>query len=95
MSLDQKTVAKVAKLARIRMTDEEIQDYVPKINGILKWIEQLAEVDTDNVEPLPSPVDIALRLRDDALTDGAMQQDVLKNAPEAVEGFYVVPKVVE
>ena len=95
MSLDKETVRKVAGLARLRVTDEELEKYAPQLSGILKWVEQLAEVNTDNVEPLASSVDMTLRLRPDAVTDGGCQEAVLANAPEAVEGFFVVPKVVE
>lgn len=95
MSIDKETVAKVGRLARIKLTDEELDKYAPQLSKIISWIEQLGEVDTDNVEPLPSPVDISLRLREDKITDGGYQEDVLTNAPEQMEGFYVVPKVVE
>lgn len=95
MSLDKNTVKKVAGLARIRMTDEQLEVYAGKLNNIVKFVEQLDEVNTDNVEPLPSPVDINLGLRPDVVNDGNCQDKVLANAPEAVEGFYVVPKVVE
>lgn len=95
MALDEKTVRKVATLARIRITDEEVERYGAQLNNILGFIAQLGEVDTDAVEPLPSPVDIALRLRKDEVTDGGCAEDVLSNAPEDMEGFYVVPKVVE
>ena len=95
MSLDKETVRKVATLARIKMTDEELDKYGPQLNNILGFIEQLSEVDTDHVAPLPSPVDIKLRLREDKMTDGGYADDVLANAPEELENFYVVPKVVE
>lgn len=95
MSIDKETVAKVARLARIKMTEEEQAVYAPQLSGILNWIEQLSAVDTDNVDPLPSPVDIKLRLREDKITDGGCTEDVLANAPEQMEGFFVVPKVVE
>lgn len=95
MSLDKSTVKKVARLARLKMTDEELDRYGAQLNNILGFIEQLSEVNTDNVEPLPSPVDIPLKLRKDEITDGDIQDDVLANGPETVEGFYVVPKVVE
>ncbi|MCB9991719.1 MAG: Asp-tRNA(Asn)/Glu-tRNA(Gln) amidotransferase subunit GatC [Rhodospirillales bacterium] len=95
MSLDKDTVRKVASLARIKMSDEELDKYGPQLNNIIGFVEQLAEVDTDNVEPLPSPVDIALRLREDVVNDGGCAEDVLANAPEEMEDFYVVPKVVE
>lgn len=93
--LDEQTIRRVARLARIKMTDEEVTHMTPQVGGIMKWIEQLGEVNTDNVAPLPSPVEINLRLRPDIVNDGAMQEKVLANAPESLEGFYVVPKVVE
>ena len=95
MSMDKETVAKVARLARIKVTDEELDKYAPQLSHIMGWIEQLSEVNTDNVEPLPSPVDIALPLRKDEINDGGYAEDVLANAPETMEGFFVVPKVVE
>lgn len=95
MSLDKQTVKKVAGLARLRVTDADLDRYAPQLSGLIKWVEQLGEVNTDNVEPLASVVNIDLSLREDAVTDGACQQAVLANAPEAVEGFFVVPKVVE
>ena len=93
--IDEKTVRKVARLARIKVTDEDVARLTPQVGGIMKWIEQLDEVNTDNVTPLPSPVEMNLRLRADVVNDGAVQDMVLANAPEALEGFYVVPKVVE
>lgn len=95
MSIDKETVAKVGRLARIKLSDEELDKYAPQLSNIMSFVEQLAEVDTGNVEPLPSPVDIPLRLREDKITDGGYQDDVMANAPEHMEGFYVVPKVVE
>jgi aspartyl-tRNA(Asn)/glutamyl-tRNA(Gln) amidotransferase subunit C len=95
MSLDKATVRKVASLARLRVSDAELEKYGAQLNKIMGFVEQLNEVKTDGVEPLPSPVDIALPLRRDEVTDGDCQAAVLANAPEAVEGFYVVPKVVE
>jgi len=94
-TLTQKDVAKVANLARIKMTEEELTSYADKLSGIIKFVEQLDEVDTDNVEPLASVVDIALSLRSDDVTDGGYQDKILENAPETTEGFFVVPKVVE
>lgn len=95
MSLTNQDVAKVARLARIKMTDAELDSTREKLNNIIGFVEQLSEVDTDNVEPLPSPVDIALPLRKDEITDGNCPEAVLANAPEEMEDFYVVPKVVE
>lgn len=95
MSIDRDTVKKVAGLARLRMSDEQLDKHTPEINNILKFIEQLAEVNTDNVEPLANVARIDLKRRPDEVTDGGYAQDVLKNAPEAVEGYFAVPKVVE
>ena len=95
MSIDRNTVARVARLARLRVTDEALDLYAPQLANILKFVEQLEEVDTANVEPLANVVDIDLRLRRDEVTDGGMPEAVLANAPEALEGFFVVPKVVE
>lgn len=93
--MDKATVAKVSRLARIRLTDAEQDKFTSELDHIMQWIEQLSAVDTDNVEPLPSPVDIDLRLREDTVNDGDCAKDVLANAPEDNTGFYVVPKVVE
>jgi aspartyl-tRNA(Asn)/glutamyl-tRNA(Gln) amidotransferase subunit C len=95
MSLDPKAIAKVANLARLKITDEEAAKYGPTLSNIIDFVEQLAEVNTDNVEPLASVVDITLRLREDEVTDGDYQKEILDNAPETLEGFFVVPKVVE
>ncbi len=95
MSLDKEAVKKVASLARIRMDDEQLEAMVPQLSKIIGFVEQLAEVDTDNVEPLANVVDITLQLRDDVVNDGDCVDKVLKNAPESTQGYFVVPKVVE
>ena len=95
MSMDEQTVRKVASLARLKVTEEEVPVRATQLSNILGFVEQLGEVNTDNVEPLPSPVNIKLRLRTDEVTDGACAEAVLSNAPEELEDFYVVPKVVE
>lgn len=95
MSLDKETVRKVSKLAHIRMDDTELDRLAPQLSGILKWVEQLGEVNTDNVEPLANVVDITLSLREDKVTDGGYAEKVLANAPEETQGYFVVPKVVE
>ena len=95
MSVNPEQVRHIAKLARIAMSDEEIERLVPELNNILGWVEQLGEVDTDGVEPLTAVIDQKLRLRDDAVTDGNIRDDVLANAPEAQHGFFAVPKVIE
>lgn len=95
MSIDKKAVMKAANLARLKISDEDANRYGPQLSNIIDFFAQLSEVNTDNVDPLASPVDIALRLRDDKISDGGVQKEVLKNAPEELEGFFVVPKVVE
>ena len=95
MSVDEKTVRHVAKLARIAMSDAEIAALVPELNQILGWVDQLAEVDTDGVEPLTAVIAQKLRLRDDVVTDGDLRDQVLANAPDAQHGFFAVPKVIE
>lgn len=93
--MDKATVRKVASLARLAVTEQDLDKYATQLNGILKWVEQLASVNTDNVEPLANVVNINLELREDVLNDGGKQEDILANAPESLEGFFVVPKVVE
>lgn len=77
------------------MSDEELARLVPELNAIIGWVEQLAEVNTDGVEPLTAVIEQKLRLRDDAVTDGNVRDQVLANAPEAQHGFFAVPKVIE
>ena len=96
MSIDEKTVRKVAKLARLALPEERVLPLVDELNGIMAWIEQLNEVDIDGVEPMTSAVEgLSLPMRDDVVTDGDNPGRVLKNAPKSEDGFFVVPKVVE
>jgi aspartyl-tRNA(Asn)/glutamyl-tRNA(Gln) amidotransferase subunit C len=95
MSVSHEQTRHIAKLARIAMTDDELERLVPELNNILGWVEQLGEVDTDGVEPLATVVDQKLRLRDDVVTDGNIRDKILANAPEAQHGFFAVPKVIE
>ncbi len=95
MAIDAATVRKVARLARIAEPEARLEPLAQELNGIIQWIEQLAEVDTDGVEPLTSVVHATLPLRDDAVTDGGDAPRVLSNAPKSADGFFVVPKVVE
>jgi len=95
MSVSSEQVRHIAKLARIGMSDAEIDALVPELNNILGWVEQLGEVDTDGVEPLTAVIDQKLRLRDDQVTDGNIRDEILANAPEAQHGFFAVPKVIE
>ncbi len=95
MSIDTETVEKIARLARIKVTDTEKEKYSKELNNIIEWIEMLKDVDTDGIEPLTSVVDMTLYMREDEITDGNIQEKVLMNAPETAEGFFVVPKVLE
>src|SRR5437899_13040558 len=95
MSVSSEQVRHIAKLARIGMSDAEIEALVPELNNILGWVEQLSEVDTEGVEPLTAVIELKLRLREDAVTDGNIRNEVLANAPEAQHGFFAVPKVIE
>lgn len=95
MSVDSATVRKIAALARIAVTEEQVAAMVPELNNILGWIEQLAEVDTSGVEPMTAVVANSLRLRADVVTDGGIRDAVLANAPAAEHGFFGVPKVIE
>ena len=95
MSLDPATVRRIARLARIRLADAEVAQVQTELNGILGWIEQLREVDVDGVAPLTGGAAMALKLRDDAVTDGNLRDLVLANAPERAGDWFVVPKVVE
>ncbi|MEM0930480.1 MAG: Asp-tRNA(Asn)/Glu-tRNA(Gln) amidotransferase subunit GatC [Pseudomonadota bacterium] len=99
MSLDEATVRKVAKLARIAMSDEEITPLIGELNGIIDWIEQLQEVDIDGVEAMTSSVDVALPMRADTLTHdetgGGKPGEIVANAPKTEDHFFIVPKVVE
>jgi aspartyl-tRNA(Asn)/glutamyl-tRNA(Gln) amidotransferase subunit C len=95
MAIDAATVKKVANLARIREPEDRLEPLAREISGILQWIEQLNEVDTDGVEPMASAVAVKLPMREDVVTEGGDAGRVLSNAPKADRGFFVVPKVVE
>ena len=95
MSIDTDTAAKVAKLARIRVEDDALPALAQEFNDILGFIEQLNEVDVDGVEPMVSVTPMRLKRRQDVVNDGDQQEKVLSNAPDAREGFFAVPKVVE
>jgi aspartyl-tRNA(Asn)/glutamyl-tRNA(Gln) amidotransferase subunit C len=95
MSVSPEQVRHIANLARIAMSEEEIERLVPELNNILGWVEQLGEVNTDGIEPLTAVIDQKLRLRDDKVTDGDCRDEVLANAPGAEHGFFAVPKVIE
>ena len=95
MAIDAATVRKVARLARIAVPEERLEPLSQELSGILQWIEQLSEVDTDGVEPMTSVVAQGLPLREDVVSDGGDAAKILANAPKADAGFFVVPKVVE
>ncbi len=100
MSVDTATVARIASLARLKVSESEVSAMVPELNAILGWVEQLGEVDVTGVEPMTAVIENHLRLRDDVidadpLTGGGIQGKVLANAPAAEHGFFGVPKVIE
>lgn len=95
MPVDSVTVRRIAHLARIRLTDEEVEPLQSELNHILEWIEQLGEVDCKDVLPMTTVMPVKLRWREDAVDDGGRPSMVLANAPAPVHGFFAVPKVIE
>ena len=95
MSVDLATVKRVARLARIAVSEEEAQKMVGELNGILGFVEQLSEVDVKDVEPMTSVTPMAMKKRADAVNDGDKAADIVANAPSTTENFFMVPKVVE
>jgi aspartyl-tRNA(Asn)/glutamyl-tRNA(Gln) amidotransferase subunit C len=95
MAIDLETVIKVARLARLDEPEDRLNALVGELGGIMGWIEQLKEVDIEGVAPMATAIDMATPLREDNVNDGNQVDEVLKNAPRALDGFFVVPKVVE
>ncbi|MDX2290236.1 MAG: Asp-tRNA(Asn)/Glu-tRNA(Gln) amidotransferase subunit GatC [Hyphomicrobiaceae bacterium] len=95
MHVDEATVRRIARLARIKITDAEAKGLEGELSGILDWVEQLKEVDTDAVEPMTRVVPISLTQRADDVTDGGKADEIVSNAPLSEDNFFVVPKVVE
>jgi aspartyl-tRNA(Asn)/glutamyl-tRNA(Gln) amidotransferase subunit C len=95
MQVDEATVRRIARLARIKISDEDVGGLRAELNGILSWVEQLGEVDTSSVEPMTRVVAQELKKRKDEVTDGEIADDIVKNAPLTEDHFFVVPKVVE
>jgi aspartyl-tRNA(Asn)/glutamyl-tRNA(Gln) amidotransferase subunit C len=95
MSLDKATVRRIATLARIEVADADLETVAGQLSGILNWIEQLKEVDTDNVAPMSGGTDLKLAWRKDAVNDGDKADKILANAPDGHDSFFGVPKVVE
>ncbi len=95
MSVDLATIKRVAKLARIALTDDEAPKMVVELNGILGFVEQLSEVNIDGIEPMTSVMPMAMKKREDIVTDGDKAEDVIANAPLSDQNFFMVPKVME
>ena len=95
MSVDEATVRRVARLARIAVADEDLPGLAGELNGILGFVEQLNEVDVDGVAPMTSVTPMAMKMRDDAVTDGGKADDIIANAPATEDNYFLVPKVVE
>jgi len=95
MQVDEATVRRIARLARIRITDAEAKALEGELSGILAWVEQLGEVDTDDVAPMTRIADMKLKMRADVVTDGEKADDIVANAPMTEDHYFVVPKVVE
>jgi len=95
MSVDQATVRRIAHLARIAVEDDEVERLGGELNAILSFVEDLSSVNVDNVEPLTSVLPMQMKKRQDVVTDGGFADDVLANAPEREDHYFVVPKVVE
>lgn len=95
MSVDEKTVRRIAHLARIAVTDAEVPHLQGELNAILSFVEQLNEVDVEGVEPMTSVTPMTMRMRQDGVTDGYYPDKILRNAPATEDSFFLVPKVVE
>jgi aspartyl-tRNA(Asn)/glutamyl-tRNA(Gln) amidotransferase subunit C len=95
MAVDADTVRRIAHLARIAVADEEVEHLRGELNAMLAFVEELAEVDVEGVEPMTSVIPMALKQREDKVTDGGLADDILRNAPAAENHFFAVPKVVE
>ena len=95
MKIDKNTINKIARLSRIKLDDKESEDYIKDLNSILEWVEQLNEVNTENVEPLSNISSSILPKREDVAIDENSSDEILENAPDKLEGFFAVPKVVE
>ena len=95
MSVDRDTVRRIARLARLAVDEDQVAHMESELNALLAWVEQLQEVDIEGVPPMTSVVAQRLKMREDTVTDGGYPQDLMKNAPQAEDNFFVVPKVVE
>jgi aspartyl-tRNA(Asn)/glutamyl-tRNA(Gln) amidotransferase subunit C len=95
MSVDAATVRRIAHLARIALAEEDVAHLQGELNTILAWVEQLQEVNVAGVEPMTSVTPMAMKKRDDVVTDGGIADDIVHNAPATEDNFFLVPKVVE
>jgi aspartyl-tRNA(Asn)/glutamyl-tRNA(Gln) amidotransferase subunit C len=95
MSVDTATVRRIAHLARIAVKDDEVEHLKDELNGILAFVEQLSEVNVEAVEPMTSVTPMAMKQREDVVTDGGIAADIVANAPATEDNFFLVPKVVE
>ena len=95
MSIDNKTVRKVSKLAKIRINEREETKLIEELNNILGWVDELKKVDTEKIEPMLSVFNESMVMRKDEVFSETSDELVLKNAPESKSGFFVVPKVIE
>lgn len=95
MSVDAKTVERIARLARLKVAPERLEPLAKELSALLGWIEQLNEVDVEGVEAMTSAVEANIHMREDVITDGGIRDQILANAPKSEEGFFVVPKAVE
>jgi aspartyl-tRNA(Asn)/glutamyl-tRNA(Gln) amidotransferase subunit C len=95
MSVDADTVRRIAHLARIAVAENEVEHLKGELNTMLAFVEQLAEVNVDNVEPMTSVTPMAMKKRVDAVTDGGLAGDIVKNAPMSEDNYFLVPKVIE
>ena len=95
MAVDRETVRRIARLARLAVDEDQTAAMETELNALLTWVEQLQEVDVEGVPPMASVVEQRLKMRDDVVTDGGYADDLMRNAPQAEDHFFVVPKVVE
>jgi len=95
MSIDAKTVRRIAHLARIAVAEDEVGHLQAELNAFLAFVEQLKDVNVDGVEPMTSVTPMVLKMREDVITDGGIPDDIVKNAPASEDHFFLVPKVVE
>ena len=95
MSVDAATVRRIAHLARIAVAEDEVEHLRGELNAMLSFVEQLSEVDVDGAEPMTSVTPMAMKKREDTVSDGGIAEDIVRNAPATDDNFFLVPKVVE